>query len=79
MKETTRTIQVKATRREIEQAARLYRLAVVAHMDLSGDGDQEVREVAIRQSQDDLSRKGYAYQNLATEGACLRAIQEAKK
>jgi len=47
-------------------------------MDLSGDGDQEVREAAIRQSQDGLSKRGYAYQDLATDGACLRAIQEAK-
>lgn len=63
-----------ATKRQIEQAGRLWGLALIAHMDLSGDSAPEVREAAITQAQQELMRRGYDYSQLINEEDCLQAI-----
>lgn len=64
-----------ATKRQLARAARLYRLAVIAHMDLSGDGEQKVRSMAIDQAVLELSRLGYEPRQLLSEDDCLRAAE----
>lgn len=62
------------TKRQIEQAARIWRKALVAHMGIDGDSAQEVREAAITQARDELRRTGLDYGSLRSEADCLAIV-----
>ena len=62
-----------ATQRQKAKAAKLWSLAVIAHMDLVEDDDlaNEVREIAISKARAKLESLGFHYSELLCAQDCI--------
>lgn len=68
-----------ATKRQVEKAARLWSLALIAHTDVDCDDEvaSAVRSIAVERALTDLQRKGYDPGQLLCERDCLDAVIDA--
>lgn len=64
-----------ATKKQVEKAAKLYALAVIAHTDGGGSSEEGdcMRSIAIEKAKRELKRLGYDAADLLTEVDCLQA------
>lgn len=65
----------------MEKAARLWSLAVIAHMDEFADEEEAnaLRSIAIDKAALKLENLGYRHQDLLSELDCIKAAQQQGK
>lgn len=70
-----------ANKRQMAKAARLWSLAVIAHMDqcVYDEDANALRAVATEQAELKLENLGYRCQDLLSELDCIKAVQQQGK